>query len=147
MNQMHLTNLRSRLKNSRSGFTLIEIMLVVTIIVVLMGTAIYFLQGNLEFAKEQRVQGDIQAITTQLKLYETMNYFLPSTEQGLQALVEKPTSEPVPRRWRSLLKEVPLDPWGSPYAYQNPGKKNPTSFDLYSLGPDRTESDDDLGNW
>ncbi len=122
-------------------------MLVVTIIVVLMGAAIVLLRGNLEFAKDQRVEGDIQAITTQLKLYETMNYFPPTTEQGLQALVSKPSTEPVPQRWRQLLKEVPLDPWGMKYNYRNPGRRNPESFDLFSFGPDRVESDDDIGNW
>ncbi len=130
-----------------AAFTLIEIMLVVTIIVVLMGAAITLLRGNLEFAKEQRVMGDIQSISTQLKLYETMNYFLPSTEQGIKALVSKPSTEPVPQRWRNLLKEEPVDPWGMTYVFRNPGKKNADSFDLYSLGPDRKESEDDIGNW
>ncbi len=130
------------------GFTLIEIMLVVTIIVVLMGAAIKLLTGNVEVAQEQRVMGDIQSISTQLKLYETMNYFLPSTQQGIQALVQRPTNEPVPKRWRQLLKEVPVDPWGMPYEYRYPGRRNTTSFDLFSSGPDRKpDTDDDIGNW
>lgn len=130
------------------GFTLIEIMLVVTIIVVLMGAAIALLTGNVEVAQEQRVLADIQSITTQLKLYETTNYFLPSTQQGIQALVQRPTSEPLPKRWRQLLKEVPVDPWGMPYEYRNPGRRNPSSFDLFSSGPDRKpDTEDDIGNW
>lgn len=130
------------------GFTLIEIMLVVTIIVVLMGAAIALLTGNVEVAQEQRVLADIQSISTQLKLYETTNYFLPSTQQGIQALVQRPSSEPQPKRWRQLLKEVPVDPWGTPYEYRNPGRHNTSSFDLYSAGPDRMpDTDDDIGNW
>lgn len=132
----------------RAGFTLIEIMLVVTIIVVLMGAAIALLTGNVEVAQEQRVIGDIQSISTQLKLYETMNYFLPSTEQGIEALVKRPSSEPQPRRWKQLLKEMPLDPWGMEYQYRYPGTKNSGSFDLFSMGPDRKpNTEDDIGNW
>jgi general secretion pathway protein G len=130
-----------------AGFTLIEIMLVVGIITVLMGAAIFHLAGNLELAKEQRVRGDIQAISTQLKTYETFNLVLPTTEQGLDALVNKPTTEPIPPRWKQMMTQIQLDPWGMAYVYRYPGKKNPKSFDLFSLGPDRIESDDDIGNW
>ncbi len=136
-----------KFRRRSNAFTLIEIMLVVTIIVVLMGAAIALLRGNLEFAQDQRVEADIQAITTQLKLYETANYAPPTTTQGLAALVERPTTEPQPRRWRELLDEIPIDPWGNEYKYRYPGTRNPDSFDLWSLGPDRVESDDDLGNW
>jgi general secretion pathway protein G len=118
------------------------------IIIVLMGSAIYFLANNLDVAKEQRVRGDIIAISTQLKLYETLNLFLPTNEQGLKALVERPTTQPVPPRWKLLMEKVPLDPWGTEYKFRYPGKKNPRSFDLYSIGADRTEgTDDDIGNW
>jgi general secretion pathway protein G len=61
--------------------------------------------------------------------------------------VKTPSSDPKPRRWRQLLEKVPEDPWGMPYQYRNPGVKNPNSFDLFSWGPDRKESEDDLGNW
>ncbi len=128
-----------------AGYTLFEIMLVLGIIAVLVGAAIYMLVGNVDVAKEQRVDSDIQAISMQLRTYEMRNYRMPSTEQGLKALVEMPTSDPKPRRWKQLLKAVPLDPWGNEYVYRNPGKKNPKGFDLYSLGPDGKESDDDLG--
>jgi general secretion pathway protein G len=133
--------------SSRQGYTLIEIMLVIAIISVLVGAGIYSLVGNLEAAKDQRVSTDINAITTQLKTYEMTNLFMPTTEQGLDALVNRPIKEPVPPRWRQLYEKTPIDPWGTPYAYRNPGKNNPTKFDIYSLGPDRVESDDDLGNW
>ncbi len=135
-------------QHNKHGFTLIEIMLVVTIIVVLMGAAIALLTGNVDVAKEQRVIGDIQSISTQLKLYETLNYFLPSTQQGIEALVSQPAGEPKPRRWKQLLKEEPVDPWGMSYQYRYPGTENSDSFDLFSMGPDRKpNTDDDIGNW
>jgi general secretion pathway protein G len=129
-----------------AGYTLMEIMLVLAIISVLVGAGIYYLTGSLDVAKEQRVDADIQTITTQLRTYEMQNLFLPSTAQGLEALVRRPSSEPQPKRWRQLMKKV-VDPWGTVYQYKNPGVKNPDSFDVYSLGPDRVESDDDIGNW
>lgn len=126
------------------AYTLFEIMLVLGIIAVLVGSAIYLLVGNVDVAKEQRVDTDIQAITTQLKVYEMQNYSFPSTEQGLQALVTRPTSEPLPRKWRQMMQSVPLDPWGTEYLYEYPGRRNPQGFDLYSLGPDRKPGQDDL---
>jgi general secretion pathway protein G len=137
-----LPSLRRR---REAAYTLFEIMLVLGIIAVLVGSAIYLLVGNVDVARIQRVDSDIQAITTQLKTYEMMNYSFPTTEQGLAALVTRPSSEPVPKRWTQLLSAVPIDPWGTPYQYISPGKKNSTGFDIYSLGPDRRESEDDLG--
>lgn len=133
-----------RLEKERGGYTLFEIMLVLGIISILVGSAIYLLVGNVDAAREQRVDADIQAISTQLRTYELQNFTFPTTAQGLEALVKKPTSEPVPRRWRQLLESVPLDPWGTPYQYAYPGKRNPKGYDLYSLGADRVPSDDDL---
>lgn len=129
---------------ARAGYTLFEIMLVLGIISVLVGSAIYMLAGNIDVAKEQRVGSDIEAIKMQLRTYEMLNYRMPSTEQGLKALVSQPSTEPRPRRWKQLMKEVPLDPWGNEYVYRNPGKGG-GGFDLYSLGPDGKESDDDSG--
>jgi general secretion pathway protein G len=85
-----------------------------------------------------------------LKTYESQNLFLPTTEQGLQALIQPPTTDPKPRHWRRLWDSdtVPIDPWGMPYQYRNPGIKHPNGFDLFSFGPDRKEgTDDDIGNW
>jgi general secretion pathway protein G len=127
-----------------AGYTLLEIMLVLGIISVLVGSAIYLLVGNVDIAKEQRVESDIQAISTQLKTYQMLNFTYPTTAQGLEALVKKPTTEPVPRRWRQLMEDVPLDPWGTPYQYAYPGRRNAGSYDLFSFGPDRRESEDDL---
>lgn len=133
-------------KNQRA-FTLLEIMIVVSIIAVLLSLAIYKLKGNLEAAKSVGVQADIQSIRTQLKVYESFNGFLPTTEQGLQALVTRPTTDPQPSRWTQLFDSVPQDPWHDNYIYLNPGRKNPSGYDLYSAGPDRQAdtTDDDWG--
>jgi general secretion pathway protein G len=136
-------DLRKR-RFSQSGYTLFEIMLVLGIIAVLVGSAIYMLVGNIDVAKEQRVDSDIEAISMQLRTYEMLNYRMPTSEQGLKALVNQPTTEPRPRRWKQLMKTVPIDPWGNEYVYRNPGKGG-AAFDIYSLGPDGKESDDDAG--
>jgi len=130
-----------------AGYTLFEIMLVLGIIAVLVGSAIYLLVGNLDVAKESRVDADIQSISTQLRVYEMQNLRPPTTEQGLQALVTRPGGDPPPRRWRQLMSKIPVDPWGVAYKYYWPGKKNAQGFDLFSCGPDRQEgTQDDIGN-
>ena len=136
------------LRQKQGGFTLLEIMLVVTIIALLLGTAIYKLTGNVEYARDTRVRADIQGINTQLKLYESMNGFFPTTDQGLQALVVQPDTDPKPTRWYQLYKDVPKDPWQNNYIYICPGIKNPNGYDLYSAGPDRKPGtpDDDYGD-
>jgi general secretion pathway protein G len=135
-------------QREQRGFTLLEIMLVVTIIALLLGTAIYKLAGNVEYARHTRVQADIQGISTQLRLYESMNGFYPTTEQGLQALVTQPDTDPRPTRWYQLYTEVPKDPWQSDYIYRCPGTKHPESYDLFSAGKDRKPdtADDDWGD-
>jgi general secretion pathway protein G len=113
----------------------------------LLGVTVHKIDEHVDVAKTMLVQRDIQAISTHLKLYESMNGFLPTTEQGLQALVTQPTSEPKPTRWFQLFKEIPKDAWGNNYIYLSPGKKNPTGYDLYSAGKDRKAdtADDDWG--
>ena len=134
-------------KRNQSGFTLLEIMLVVTIIALLLGTAIYKLRGNVEMSRIVAVQSSIQSIKTQLRSYESLNGFMPSTEQGLKALVSQPSTEPRPARWTQFLDSVPKDPWGTEFVYVNPGRKNPTGYDLYSAGQDRKPdtADDEWG--
>ena len=114
-----------RTKIKQQGFTLLEIMLVVSIIVIILGVAISKLGNTTGIAKTMRVQADVQAIKTQLQLYESMNGFFPTTEQGLQSLVTQPQNDPRPTRWYQLFKELPKDPWGSDYIYRYPGLKNP----------------------
>ena len=128
----------------RLGFSLL---LVLFLPAFLIGGATYRLHQISDTARHFRVEADIQAISTQLQLYEAMTGFYPTTEQGLQALVTQPESEPKPTRWLQLFKELPKDAWGSDYIYRNPGLKNPGGYDLYSAGPDRQAdtNDDDWG--
>ena len=133
---------------THTGFTLLEIMLVVAIIGLLAGSAMYFMGDNLFVAQETKVKADIRGISTQLLVYQGSNGFLPTTEQGLKALVVKPTTEPIPRNWRQGFTEVPLDSWKQEYQYREPGKHNPNGFDLFSAGKDRKpDTADDIGNW
>ena len=136
-----------KMRNKQQGFTLLEIMIVVGIIVILLGLAISKIGNPTGFAKQTAVRADVQAIGTQLQLYESMNGFYPTTEQGLLALVTQPSTDPQPTRWYQLFKQVPKDPWGSEYIYGCPGQKHPDSYDLYSAGPDRRQDtgDDDWG--
>jgi general secretion pathway protein G len=141
----------SYLARSRSireaGYTLFEIMLVLGIIAVLVGSAIYLLVGNIDVARQARVDADFQAISTQLRTYEMQNLRMPTSAQGLDALVKRPSGDPKPRRWIQLLERIPLDPWGEPYVFRNPGKLNPRGFDLISKGADRQEgTEDDITN-
>jgi general secretion pathway protein G len=132
----------------RGAFTLLEIMLVVLIIGLLIGMAIKFTAGHMGTAQTVRVNGDIEQLRTDLLVYQMQNGFLPTTEQGLKALVTKPDTEPKPRNWTAQLEQPLRDPWDREYLYVQPGIHNPKSFDIYSAGPDRTpNTDDDIGNW
>jgi len=106
------------------------------------------LTGNVDVAKETRVEGDLSAMTSQLQLYEARSYRMPTTEQGLMALVARPTADPQPDKWNQLLKELPMDPWGKAYSYKSPGERSGDKYDLYSCGPDGIDgNEDDIGNW
>ncbi len=130
-----------------AGFTLVELVLVITIISILVGGGIYYMMGNVDVAKEVKAETDIKALTAQIGVYESRNLVPPTTEQGLKALVERPTSEPVPEKWTQLMEVVPKDPWKKPYQYKSPAERSKRKFDLFSLGPDGVESEDDIGNW
>lgn len=132
----------------RAGFTLLEIMLVVLIIGLLIGMAIRYQAGFLGQGQETAVRGHIEQYKTMLLMYQGANGFYPTTEQGLKALTVKPETEPKPRSWRMLIDKPILDPWKQEYFYEQPGKHNPNSYDLYSAGADRKPgTPDDLGNW
>src|SRR5438876_9851044 len=122
-------------------------MIVVSVIVVLVGLPPSKMGNRTGFAKHTAVRADVQSIGTQLQLYESMNGFYPTTEQGLQALVTQPQNDPRPARWYQLFRELPTDPWGNGYIYRNPGLKNPGGYDLFPAGPDRQADtgDDDWG--
>ncbi len=136
-----------RITRKQSGFTLLEIMLVVTIIALLLGAAIYKMGPSVDVAKKTRIEADIQGIRTMLLAYSGRNGFYPTTDQGLKALVVRPDTDPIPEQWTQLMDSVPKDPWAMEYVYRCPGIKNPSGYDLFSAGPDRTPdtADDDWG--
>ena len=142
---MTLRNVRQR------GFTLIEIMVVVVILGILAALVVPQVMSRPDQAKVMVAKGDIKAIAAALDMYKLDNFAYPSTQQGLEALVERPTGNPQPKNWNrdGYLKRLPQDPWGNDYQYLSPGTEGP--FDLYSLGADGKQGGSDLnadiGNW
>lgn len=136
---------------NKKAFTLIEIMLVVIIIGILAAMVIPNMAGRGEQARVAAARADIDAnLSTALDLYELDNGQYPTSEQGLNALLAKSSSSPVPTNWHGPYlkkKRIPLDPWGREYKYAAPGINNTEEFDLSSYGPDGVESQDDIVNW
>lgn len=139
-------------KRSQRGFTLIEIMVVVVIIGVLGAIVVPQFMSRPDQAKVTAARTDIQAISTALEMYRLDNHRYPNTQQGLEALVKRPTTAPIPKNWNpsGYLKKMPLDPWGSPYQYRDPGT-HAGGYDLSSLGSDAAPGGEgyaaDIGNW
>ena len=132
------------------AFTLMEMVVVLAIIALLMGAGVYMMTDVRDDAKYQMAITGINSLKTNLIRYETFSRRLPTTEQGLQALVSRPESEPRPRNWKPMLESPDglLDPWNNPYQYLNPGKRNTDGYDLFSYGPDKKSgTEDDIGNW
>jgi general secretion pathway protein G len=135
-------------KLSKSGFTLVEIMLVVIIIGALAAMIIPRLSGRGEEAKIKVAKSDINAnLATALKLYELDNGSYPTTKQGLAALRVKPSSNPLPSNWNGpYIEKDPLDPWGRPYIYVSPGEHR-SDYDLSSKGKDVSSDKGEISNW
>ena len=137
------------MKNSRkqNGFTLIEIMVVVVILGILAAAVVPKIMSRPEQARIEKAKHDIGALESALNIYKLDNYQYPSTDQGLESLVSKPSGSPQPRNYKSggYIKKLNKDPWGQEYLYLFPGTH--TDLDLYSLGPDGQPSEDDIGNW
>ena len=135
----------------RKGFTLVEILLVVIIIGILAAMIIPNIAGRGEQARAAAAKADIETnLSAALDIYEIDTGHYPTTEQGLKALVTKPTTAPVPDRWKGPYlkkRKNPIDPWGRPYVYVSPGVHNTDAYDLSSYGPDGIESADDIVNW
>lgn len=131
-----MKNQPSRRRRIRAGFSLLEMVIVLGIIAVILGGAIAVLGKVGEGAKLQRVDGDFNSIGSALKMYKINAGSYPTTQQGLEALVNRPNSQPVPKRWTRLADEVPMDPWNQPYEYKFPGSKDPTDYELISKGAD-----------
>jgi general secretion pathway protein G len=122
----------------RSGFTLLELVVVIIVLGLLAGIVAPQIIGRLSEAKSTTAKTQIELLSVALDGYRLDNGSYPTTDQGLAALRERPTRAPVPANWRGpyLRKAVPLDPWGRPYVYRAPGERNPSGFDLESLGRD-----------
>jgi len=144
---MKIQNQESKIRN-QSAFTLIEIVITLTIIAILASGSIYLLKGQIDSAKDTRVDSDLPAIGLALQSYESRALRKPTTEQGIKALVEKPTIEPIPENYRAFMKDMPKDPWGQEYKYRIPAQKSKDDYDVWSVGPDGKDgTEDDLGNW
>jgi general secretion pathway protein G len=143
MNQALIARRRSR------GFTLLELMVVIVIIGVLATLIAPAVLRHVSEAKITAAQSDINTLMNQLKIYKLDNGRYPSNDQGLQALVSKPTTGNIPGNWKSYLDKLPDDPWHHPYQYANPGAHG--EIDVYSFGADGQPGgegeDADIGSW
>jgi len=133
----------------RRAFTLVELLLVLTILAILAGIVLPSMVGRGEQARKTAAQSDIHSFSTALNMFEVDNGGFPKGRTGLQSLVQKPNNA---QNWHGPYladkTSVPLDPWGNPYVYECPGKHHPESFDLMSMGPDgRVGGGDDICNW
>ena len=140
-------------RGARRGFTLIELLVVIAVIAVLAGVVAPAVFRNVSDAKASAARSQLEIFALALNAYRLDNDQFPTTEQGLAALRTLPTAGEPPRRWRGpyLSRVVPNDPWERPYVYVAPGRENPASYDLYTLGRDGRvggeDEDADLTSW
>jgi len=141
--------LASPARRRSRGFTLLELMVVIVIIGVLAALVATNVLPRIGQAKVTAAQTDITSISNALKIYKLDNGRYPTTDQGLQALVTKPTSGPIPGGWKGYLDKLPDDPWKKPYQYANPGVHG--EIDVFSFGADGQPGgegeDADIGSW
>ncbi len=146
-NNTVLTTNKHRNRAAQRGFTLVEMLLVLVILATLAAIVVPKFAGRSEQAKVTAAQTQIANFEIVLDAFEVDNGFYPKGSDGLEALVDKPSNA---NNWHGpyLKQDIPLDPWGNEYVYENPGKYNSEAYDLYSLGPDgRVGGDDDITNW
>ncbi len=140
---------RLPLKRAVRGFTLIELLVVLVIIGVLGALIVPNLFSSIDEAKGTAARTDINSMMQALKRYKLDNQRFPTSEQGLNALVQKPTAGQVPPNWKSYLDKLPNDPWGRPYQYLSPGVRG--EIDIFSLGADGQTGGEganaDIGSW
>lgn len=122
----------------RSGFTLIEVLVVIAVIAMLAALVAPNVFQHVGTAKDATARSQIELLGAALDSYRLDNGRYPTTEQGLEALQEAPSIQPLPSNWRGpyLRRAVPVDPWDMPYIYLSPGEQNPRGYDLFSLGAD-----------
>ena len=133
----------------QAGFTLIELMVVLVIIGVLAALIVPNVLDRADDARATAARTDVNNLVQALKMYKLDNHRYPSGEQGLQALVAKPTAGQIPPNWKMYLDKLPNDPWGRPYQYANPGVRG--EIDVYSLGADGAVGGEgknaEIGSW
>ena len=136
-------------RSASRGFTLIELMVVVVIIGMLGALIVPNVLERLDDSKVTAARSQVNSLMQQLKLYKLDNQRYPTAEQGLDSLVHKPTAGTPPANWRPYIDKLPVDPWGNPYQYANPGVNN--EIDVYSFGADGKVGgegkDADIGSW
>jgi len=138
-------------EDKEAGFSLLELMVVVVILSILALVIVPRVIDRPDQARVARAQSDIATIVSAIELYRLDNFRYPTTEQGIQALVTRPSSDPAPTNWASggYIDRVPMDPWGAPYLYLSPGVRG--EFDVFSYGADGvaggTGADADVGSW
>ena len=136
-------------RHLQAGFTLIELMVVLVIIGVLAALIVPNVLDRADDARVMAARTDVNNLMQALKLYKLDNQRAPTSEQGLQALVAKPTAGPIPQNWKPYLDKLPNDPWGRPYQYLNPGIKG--EIDVMSFGADGQPGGEgknaDVGSW
>jgi general secretion pathway protein G len=137
---------RATLRRSHAAFTLVELLLVLTILGILAALVVPKMVGRSEQARQTAAQTDISTFGTALDAFEVDNGYYPKGKSGMADLIAQPRDCP---NWHGpYVKEIPKDPWGNEYVYECPGRHNPKSYDLYSVGPDgRPGTDDDVTNW
>ena len=144
MKQYSLAIVRRPNRRAKEGFTLMEMILVLAIIGVLVSLGIFAMKNVIIDAEHGKAAADIRTLETNIVRYRTMAGVIPTQAQGLEAFAKKPTGNPAPKNWYKLMDESALtDPWGHPYQYRNPGKKNPGGYDIYSMGPDGKDGTED----
>jgi general secretion pathway protein G len=143
--------MKPRTQTHHAGFTLIEVMVVIVILGVLAALVVPKVMSRPDEARQVAAKQDVASLMQALKLYRLDNKRYPNTEQGLQALIAKPSSGPAADNWKAggYLERLPQDPWGKPYQYLNPGLRG--EIDVFSFGADGQPggegTDIDIGNW
>jgi general secretion pathway protein G len=133
------------MRRGRGAFTLVEMLLVVTILAILAAIVLPKVTGKSQQAKIGAAKAQISAFKTALDMFEVDNGHYPKGKNGLDDLVRQPKDA---SNWHQYLDTIPLDPWGNKYVYESPGKNLPSSYDIMSMGPDgKVGGDDDITNW
>ena len=145
---------RNKLRQNEQGFTLLEILAVLTLLAFILTMVAPNIVKNMQKGQSDAARAQVNALKTVLNTYYMDNSIYPSTEQGLKALIEKPAIPPIPENWNGPYLEdnkIPKDPWGRELHYTSPGVHNREKYDAYTLGRDNVEGgtgpDADIGNW